>query len=54
MDIYEKRGTNFEVSVSLCMEQISNSVVITHFDVFSFSLSKVTPIDILILLGHLF
>ncbi len=52
MDIYEKRGTNFEVSVSLCMEQISNSVVITHFDVFSFSLSKVTPIDILILLGH--
>jgi hypothetical protein len=55
MDIYERRGTNFEVSVSLCMEQIANSVVITHFDVFSFSLNKVTPIDTLILLGkHVF
>lgn len=52
MDIYEKRGTNFEVSVSVCLERIPNSVVITHFDVFSFSLNKVTPIDILVLLGH--
>lgn len=55
MDIYEERGTNFEVSVSLCMERISKTVVITHFDIFSFSLNRVTPIDLLILLGnHIF
>lgn len=51
MDFYEKKGTVFELSVAHHIEQLKNSIVITHFDVFSFSLARLTPIDILLFYG---